>query len=57
MEVTQLIHLLEVFEKSCGHSRNTLKTQLHFGCANETPEWSEDVGGTGDCPKALEDNG
>lgn len=30
MEVTQLIHLLEVFEKSCGHSRNTLKTQLHF---------------------------
>lgn len=48
-------HLLEVFEKPCGLPRNTLKEQLHFGCADETPECSEGVGESGDCPKALED--
>lgn len=44
MEITQLIHLLDVSEKSCRHPRNTLKTQLYFGRANKIPEGSEGSG-------------
>ena len=40
IEIIQLIHLLEVFEKSCRHPKNILKTQPHLGCTNETRvEW------------------
>lgn len=55
MEITQLIHLLKVSEKSCRHPRNTLKTQLHFDYTNETPEGNEGLGEAGDCPKTLKD--